>query len=64
MDNKDCQVLIKFSDIQEVQAFKNSIMGVLSKVEIDRCDKVLINDLKSVYKLLDQLSTHQTIAVP
>ena len=46
------KVIIPLSGIQELYNYKNGILRVLNKIEIDDCSPELINSLKSVYKLL------------
>ncbi|MDN5215114.1 hypothetical protein QQ020_23740 [Fulvivirgaceae bacterium BMA12] len=46
------KIIIPLSGIQELYDYKNAILRLLKKIEIDDCSPELINNLKSVYKLL------------
>ena len=63
MDYSDSNLLLKIPT-DELKAYRKGILAVLSKVELDHCNESLKEDLKSVYKLLDQLRlpNHQPIS--
>ena len=46
------KIIIPLSGIQELYDYKNAILRLLKGIEIDDCNPELINNLKSVYKLL------------
>ena len=56
-DKKENQLKIKIpiSRTQELSDYKNGILRVLNKVEIDDCSPEMVYNLKSVYKLLEHL---------
>lgn len=49
------KITIPLSGIQELCDYKNGTLGVLKNIEIDDCSRELVDNLKSVYKLLEQL---------
>ena len=53
-DQKENQLKIKIpiSGTQELCDYKNGILRVLNKIEIDDCSPEMVYNLKSVYKLL------------
>ena len=46
------KIIIPLSGIQELYDYKNAILRLLKRIEIDDCNPELINNLKSVYRLL------------
>ncbi|MCG8318774.1 MAG: hypothetical protein MI921_04685 [Cytophagales bacterium] len=46
------KIIIPLSGIQELYDYKNAILRLLKKIEIDDCNPELMNNLKAVYKLL------------
>jgi hypothetical protein len=55
MNNKTLSIEIP---IQELKNYQKGILGVLSKVKVDDLDSSSIEDVKSVYRLLDQLRSN------
>ncbi|MDN5214518.1 hypothetical protein QQ020_20725 [Fulvivirgaceae bacterium BMA12] len=49
------KLAIPFSGIEELQDYKNGIMGVLRQIKINKSNQELINHIRSVYKLLGYL---------
>ena len=49
------KITILLSGFQELYDYKNAILQLLKKIEIDDRNPELINNLKSVYKLLMHL---------
>lgn len=49
------KITIPLSGFQELYDYKNAILRLLKKIEIDDCNPELVNNLKSVYKLLMHL---------
>ncbi len=39
----------------ELESYQKGILRLLSKVELDRCDETLKEDLKSIFRLLNHL---------
>ena len=60
-NQKENQLKIKIpiSGTQELRDYKNGILRVLNKIEIDDCSPELVYNLKSVYKLLEHLELHE-----
>ena len=56
-NQKENQLTIKIPifETQELRDYKNGILRVLNKIEIDDCSPDLVHNLKSVYKLLEHL---------
>jgi len=49
------KITILVANEGDVKKYRDGILKILNKVEIDRNDLSLINDLKSVYELLNHL---------
>ena len=56
------QLTIPIAGEQELEAYKKAILGVLSKIAILNCDEVLLENVKSVYKLLGHLNDDSRIS--
>lgn len=41
---------------KELKSYQDGILGILNKVELNECDELLIQHLKSVYQLLKLLT--------
>ncbi len=48
-------IKIPVAGIQELYAYQKSILALLGEIEIDKCSQSLIENLKSVYRLLGHL---------
>ena len=59
---KQFRITIPANDVQEIQKYRKGILKILNKVEVDKSDSALINDLKSVYELLNHLAIDESIA--
>ncbi|WP_106792386.1 hypothetical protein [Aquimarina sp. Aq78] len=46
-------IKIPLTGEKELEVYKDGILGILSKVEVNKADKRMIGHLKTVYKLLD-----------
>jgi len=46
------KITISVADFEELQKFQRGIINLLGKVEIDKCKPEVIEDVKSLYKLL------------
>lgn len=57
-NQKENQLSIKIpiSGIQELHAYRESILKVLSHIEIDDCSGAFVENLKAVYRLLGHLT--------
>ena len=53
------KIKIPISGIQELRDYKNAILRVLNKIEIDDCSPQMVYNLKSVYKLLEHLESDE-----
>lgn len=59
---KQFKITIPANDVQEIHRYRKGILKILNKVEIDQSDSALINDLKSVYELLNHLVIDDSLA--
>ena len=50
------KIIIYLSGIQELQDYKNGILGILKEIEINGITEKMQNNLKSVYRLLNHLA--------
>ncbi len=48
-------VKLNIQDLDELRAYQKGLLNILSKVDTDDLDPTSIEDIKSVYKLLDRL---------
>ena len=62
-NQKENQLKIKIpiSRTQELCDYKNGILRVLNKIEIDDCSPEMVYNLKSVYKLLGYLELDERV---
>ena len=58
------ELKIPINNEQELDAYRKAVMTVLSKIEISDCDRVFIENLKSVYKLLGHLNNDRWVTAP
>ena len=58
------ELKIPIANEQELDAYRKAIMIVLSKIEVQKCDRVLIENLKSLFKLLAHLNNDRWVSAP
>lgn len=51
------KIIIEVASMDEIVRYQRGILGILAKIEVDNCDPVLIENIKSVYDLLSHLNT-------
>lgn len=57
------KITIYLSRIQELQDYKNGILGILKEIEINDLSEEMQNNLKSVYMLLNHLALNDRFKI-
>ncbi|MDN5215566.1 hypothetical protein QQ020_26045 [Fulvivirgaceae bacterium BMA12] len=56
------QLKIPIANEQELEAYRKAFMSLLSQIEVEKCDRSLIENLKSVYKFLGHLNNDSLVS--
>ena len=57
------KITIYLSGIQELQDYKNGILGILKEIKINGISEEMQNNLKSVYGLLNHLALNDRFKI-
>lgn len=57
------KITIYLSGIQELQDYKNGILGILKEIEINGISAEMQDNLKSVYRLLNHLALNDKFKI-
>ena len=54
-----CIFKFEMTSEDELKNYRDGILAILNKVELNECDEFLMKNLKSVYQLLNHLNQDQ-----
>lgn len=52
-NQSELEIKIQLDSVSELYDYKQSILSLLRRVEVDRSDAALLKDLKNIYRLLN-----------
>ncbi|WP_103068992.1 hypothetical protein [Aquimarina sediminis] len=50
------QLIVSLSKEEELKIYQQGVLGVLSTIELNDCDEVLMSHIKTTYRLLHYLN--------